>query len=102
MAMASLDWAITGGRAEECTAVARAALEGDLLTDVDDNLIYVAAGLVPTLADREDALEAWDAMLARMHRKGSLIGALTVHLWRGFALLRRGELAEAERSMRLA
>jgi DNA-binding CsgD family transcriptional regulator/tetratricopeptide (TPR) repeat protein len=102
MAMAALEWAIRGGGAQECTAVALAAIEGDLLTDVDDNLIWVAAGVVPSLADRPDALEVWDALLARVHRKGSLIGALTVHLWRGYTLMRRGELAEAESSMRQA
>ena len=39
---------------------------------------------------------------ARTHRKGSLIGVLTVHLWRGYTLMRRGELAEAEESFRSA
>src|SRR5205085_7350535 len=32
----------------------------------------------------------------------SLIGVLTVHLWRGFTLMRRGEMAEAEDSIRTA
>ena len=102
MAMAALQWAISGGRADDCTRVALAALEGDALPDVDDNLIFVAAAIIPTLADRPESLEVWDGLLARVHRKGSLIGVLTVHLWRGYALLRRGELEEAEASVRQA
>ena len=101
-AMAALGWAISGGRAEDATRVALTALEGGTLPDVDDNLIFVAAALIPVFADRPEALEVWDGLLARVHRKGSLLGVLTVHLWRGYALLRRGELEEAEASVRRA
>lgn len=101
MAMAALEWAITGGTAEQCTAVALRALGGGDLVEVDDNLIYVAAAIIPALADTHEALEVWDEVMARTHRKGSLIGVLTVHLWRGYALMRRGEMDEAETSIRL-
>jgi DNA-binding CsgD family transcriptional regulator/tetratricopeptide (TPR) repeat protein len=102
MAMGGLEWSLTGGTAAEASAVAMRALADGRLVEVDDNLIYVAAAIVPALADRPEALEVWDALRARTHRKGSLIGALTVHLWRGYALMRRGEMAEAEESVRSA
>ena len=102
MAMGGLEWSLTGGSADEASAVAMRALADGRLVEVDDNLIYVAAALVPALADRPEALEIWDEVTARIHRKGSLIGVLTVHLWRGYTLMRRGELAEAEESFRSA
>ena len=50
------------------------------------------------LADRDEALEVFDAMLVEAHRTGSLFASLSLDLWRGFALLQRGDLAEAEAS----
>ncbi len=102
MAMAALEWSLVGGTAGETAALATRALADGRLVEVDDNLIYVAAAILPALADRPDALEIWDEVRARTHRKGSLIGVLTVNLWRGFTLMRRGELAEAEESIRSA
>ena len=102
MAMAAIEWSLTGGTADETAAVAMRALADGRLVEVDDNLIYVAAAIVPALADRPDALKVWDEVRERTHRKGSLIGVLTVHLWRGFTLMRRGETAEAEESIRTA
>jgi DNA-binding CsgD family transcriptional regulator len=102
MAMGGLEWSLTGGTAEEASAVAMRALADGRLVEVDDNLIFVAAAIVPAISDRPEALEVWDALLDRTHRKGSLIGVLTVHLWRGYALMRRGELPEAEESIRRA
>jgi DNA-binding NarL/FixJ family response regulator len=44
----------------------------------------------------------WDAVRAAAHRKGSLFSALGLHLWLGWTLLARGDLAEAEGLLRQA
>jgi hypothetical protein len=62
MAMAALEWSLTGGSADETAAVAMRALADGRLVEVDDNLIYVAAAIVPALADRPESLEVWDEM----------------------------------------
>ena len=41
-----------------------------------------------------------DAALADAHRRGSLFAKAAISLWRGFAVFRSGDLAEAERSFR--
>src|SRR5690242_18276555 len=51
------------------------------------------------MADLDDALAQWDRLRERAHRGGSLLGILTVGLWRGFTLLWRGELLDAEESL---
>jgi DNA-binding NarL/FixJ family response regulator len=62
----------------------------------------VSAALVADLADRPEGMTIWDDALADAHHRGSLFLLLTVHLWRGWTLLGRGELAAAEASIREA
>jgi ATP/maltotriose-dependent transcriptional regulator MalT len=54
------------------------------------------------MADREEAMDAWQVSLADAYARGSLFSKTAVSLWYGFTLYRRGELAEAEASLRTA
>ena len=53
-------------------------------------------GWVLVMADRDEALGAWENLRAHAHRRGSLFGFLGANLWSGAASLWRGELPEAE------
>jgi DNA-binding CsgD family transcriptional regulator len=96
------DWSLTGGLADECAELALYALSDGVLLAADPSFMTVVAAMVLVLADRDEALGVWDAMLAEAHRRGSLFTALSVHLWRGLTLHHRGELGEAEQSMQQA
>ena len=100
IAITSLQWARDAGPAEGCVELSRRAL-ADLI-DEDDGLFFAVAAQPLVLADSPEGLEAWDALLARAHVKGSLFTVLTAHLFRGHMLLHHGELADAEQSMGLA
>jgi DNA-binding CsgD family transcriptional regulator len=91
--------ALTGGEADDCVALARQALAGGVLIEADPGLFPVVAIWVLVMADRDEALAAWEELQALAHRRGSLLGILTVHLWRGATLLWRGELPEAQESL---
>ncbi|MGI8506497.1 MAG: helix-turn-helix transcriptional regulator [Solirubrobacteraceae bacterium] len=99
-AVAVHEWMVSGGPCEACAELALEALAGGELIAADNGLLAVTAILVLTLADREEALEAWEVSLADAHRRGSLLSKKSVTLWRGFTMYWRGELAEAEESMR--
>ncbi|MDQ1701362.1 MAG: hypothetical protein QOF57_614, partial [Frankiaceae bacterium] len=81
--------------------LARAALADGLLVTHDPGLLWVWAQCVLDLAD-EDVLPMWSSINAVSHERGSLFSVLAVRLWQGYALMRRGELAEAEQSIRAA
>jgi DNA-binding CsgD family transcriptional regulator len=101
-ATAAWDWALTGGSARECSELALTALADGVLLAADPAFMTVVAAVVLVLADRDEALGVWDDMLADAHRRGSLFGALGVHLWRGWTLTHRGDLGEAEASLHKA
>ena len=101
-AMAGLWRSYTGGDADSCVEVALAALEGDDLASRDNGLLALAALNTLVLADRPEADAEWAAAQREAHRHGSLLGVSSLHLWHGFALLRQGELDEAEASLRTA
>jgi DNA-binding CsgD family transcriptional regulator len=100
--VASLWWAETGGSADECAALALAALEGGELTTVDNGLLMMAALLTLVYADRPETDPAWAFAQSEAHRHGSLLGISSIHLWHGFTLLQYGDLAEAAESLRQA
>ena len=54
------------------------------------------------VADREEAIDVCEQLLAAAHRNGSMFGITAILLWRSYALLRRGDLPEAEESIRAA
>src|SRR4029079_8797188 len=83
-ALASLDWAYCGdGPSDECAALALRARAGGELVAADNGFLAVGPVVVLTLADREEAVTAWDESLAQAHLHGSLYEISTVHLWRG-------------------
>jgi ATP/maltotriose-dependent transcriptional regulator MalT len=98
-AISAFYWSNTGGTAEECVALARSALADDVLIKHDNGLYWVTANVVLVYADDERALEVWESARREAHRNGSLFAILSVNLWRGWNLLRWGDLAEAEESL---
>jgi DNA-binding CsgD family transcriptional regulator len=100
-AAAAYDWMYRGGTAEECADLASRALAQAAVMNVDTGLTWVVGNVVLVAAERPGAAKAWDEALARSHRRGSIFGALTAHLWQGFTQLRHGELPEAEQSLEL-
>ncbi len=101
-AVAAWDWALNGGTAADCAALALESLAGGALISADPAFMTVVAIGVLVLADRDEALDSWEATLAEAYRQGSLFAVSGVHLWRGWTWLQRGELAEAEESLRQA
>jgi DNA-binding CsgD family transcriptional regulator len=79
-----------------------AALRGGQLTHADPGFTAIIAIAVLVLADHDAALPAWEQALGRAQRLGSLDAVSGVHMWRGWTWFRRGELREAEDSLRLA
>ena len=73
-----------------------------MLIGVDPALFPVPALMVLTMADREEAVAGWEKLLALAHRRGSLLGVLSVNLWSGRTLLWRGELREAQERLESA
>jgi DNA-binding CsgD family transcriptional regulator len=53
-------------------------------------------------ADRPEADGAWEALLQDSRLRGSLVAKAGSSLWRGYALLRRGELDDAKDSLQTA
>ena len=100
-AVTAWDWSLDNGPADACAALASEALEGGTLIEADNGLFPVPAAAVLTIAESDEGLRAFDALLANAHR-GGLFAALTADLWRGWALMEQGDLAEAEESERQA
>ncbi|MCW2991442.1 MAG: transcriptional regulator, LuxR family, partial [Solirubrobacterales bacterium] len=101
-AVASVYVAFTGGSAERSVELSLAALAGGDLIQADNALMSVAAIRPLVIADREEAVDAWEQALAEAHRRGSVYELAGVHLWYGFAQYFRGELADAESTLRSA
>ena len=64
--------------------------------------MLIAPIIVLALADRDEAVETSEAALEEAHRRGSLFSVSGLHMWHGFVLTRRGDLAEAEAVLRTA
>jgi len=100
--VAAQAWAYAGGPSDTCAELALGALAGGELIAADSALLGTVAITTLALADRDEALDGWDAALGEAHRHGSLGAKTAISLWRGFTLLRRGELVESEESLRNA
>ncbi|HUB98863.1 MAG TPA: AAA family ATPase [Solirubrobacterales bacterium] len=98
-AITSFGRALSGGSAEECVPLAQWALADGVLIAADPGLFPVTAIWVLVMADRDEALVAWEELRALAHGRGSMLGVVTVNLWRGATLLWRGDLREAEESL---
>ncbi|MFL5843994.1 MAG: ATP-binding protein [Solirubrobacteraceae bacterium] len=101
-ALASMYVAYTGGSAERSAELSLAALAGGDLIQADNALMSIAAIRPLVIADREEAMDAWEQALAEAHRRGSVYELAGVHLWYGFAQYFRGELADAETTLKAA
>jgi DNA-binding NarL/FixJ family response regulator len=96
MSIAAVVWSQLDGTAEETSRLALAALAGDELLGADPG--YLGIGPVTALAwaDRPEVEATVDRALAAAHRHGSLFAISGLHMWHGAALLRSGDLDEAE------
>ncbi|RKS72585.1 putative ATPase [Motilibacter peucedani] len=92
---------IAGADRDEVVALCRAALRDGVLQRTDPGLFWVVAAFLLEMAD-EDLGEFWDDMLRSAHQRGSLFSAMATHMWRGHSLWHRGDLPEAEQSLRTA
>jgi DNA-binding CsgD family transcriptional regulator len=101
-AIAVHEWAYSGGSAAECAPLAQAALEGGDLMRVGNVILSSAATLVLVIADRKEANDALDALLAHAHESGWMGFKAAVSVFRGYHLYRQGALADAETSLREA
>jgi DNA-binding CsgD family transcriptional regulator len=100
--LAAFAWIYAGGPADECAALALAAIEGGDLVAADNGLTAFGSTSALVLADREEAVDASNAQVADAYQRGSLFSMSGIHLWRGFLHLWRGELPEAEELLRTA
>ncbi len=101
-AMVSFCLAMAGADAGSCADLAETALAGDVLIAADPGLFPVPALMVLTMADRDEALTGWEKLLDHAHRRGSLVGVLSVQLWSARTLLWRGDLRDAQERLEAA
>jgi DNA-binding NarL/FixJ family response regulator len=92
---------IEGDGRERCLELCRFALEGGELLEADSGLLWVVAAMVREFCD-DDISAFWDEALRHAFARGSLFASLSVHLWRGYMLWRRGRLREALEALRTA
>lgn len=101
--LTALARAYSGEHVEHPVRLALDALAGGDVVRADPSGIpTMAAILVLVFADRDEAIDVLDQALAEVHRSGSLFGIAGVRLFRGHALLKRGELAEARDELETA
>lgn len=93
------EWVLSSGPSDACAQLAREALAGGELIAADP-MLGAGAIMMLALADEQDAMTVSEQALADAHRRGSLLSRKSVTLCRGFTLYWRGELAEAEQSLR--
>jgi DNA-binding CsgD family transcriptional regulator len=97
LANSAFDQARLGRPADEVVALLDRAIGGKAFGDALANGgIFALIVFVLTHADNGAALTICDAALADAHRRGSLFAACSAHIFRGYVLTSRGELAEAE------
>jgi DNA-binding NarL/FixJ family response regulator len=101
-AIAAQEWVYACGPADACAELSLAALAGGDLIAADNGLLPTCAIVNLVFADREEAIEWWEVARTDAHRRGSLFAISSLGLWWGFTQLWRGELAEAEESLRSA
>lgn len=99
-ALTAYAWANSpDGTAERCAALALEALEAGTLLEIDNGLFWVTAIVVILYADLEEPPDIWSEAREIAHARGSLFMILTVNLWRGYDLLLRGDMEQAQESL---
>jgi len=101
-AVAAWDWALGGGSAQECSEFALGVLADGSLMARDPGFGAAVAGFVLALADHDEALRVWEEAMTASRRLGSEPQVCSVNIRRGWTWLQRGELGEAEASLREA
>lgn len=101
-AIAAQDWVYACGPADACAELSLAALAGGELIAADNGLLATCAITNLVFADREEALDWWEVARTDAYGRGSLFAISSLSLWWGFTQYWRGELAEAEESLRAA
>jgi DNA-binding CsgD family transcriptional regulator len=101
-AIAAQEWLYAGGPADACVELSLAALDGGELIEADNGLLATVAITNLVFADREEALYWWEAARTDAHRRGSLFAISALNLWLGFTEYWRGDLEQAEQSLRTA
>jgi DNA-binding CsgD family transcriptional regulator len=97
LATSAFDQARLGRPADEVVPLLDRAIGGKAFADALANGgVFALLVFVLTHADRPEALTICEAALADAHRRGSLFAACTAHIFRGYVLTHRGELAEAQ------
>lgn len=101
-AIAAQEWMYACGPSDGCVQLSRAALAGGELIASDNGLLATCAITNLVLADRPEAMEAWEQARSDAHARGSLFATASLDLWFGLTLLWRGELVDAEASLAAA
>jgi DNA-binding NarL/FixJ family response regulator len=99
-AMVALMWMRDCHPADGCVQLAQAALADDLLLEGEHTFTIMGAQLALVMAEHEDAMPSWERIRETAFKRGSLFSSLGVRGWMSLTMLRRGDLAEAERLSR--
>ena len=100
--VAASEWAMCGGAAPDCVALARAALSDGALTGTDAPMAGMAIFVLDLANEGSEAMAHWDAARAAAHRHASELALGALDLVIALSWLLRGELQEAEALMRPA
>jgi DNA-binding CsgD family transcriptional regulator len=95
-------FAHANGPYDRVVELALQAVEGGELIAIDGGFLPIYALMALMIADREEAMDLCEMLMAAAHRNGSMFGITAIVLWRSYVLLRRGDLPEAEESIRTA
>jgi DNA-binding CsgD family transcriptional regulator len=101
-AIAAQEWVYACGPADACAELSLAALAGGDLIAADNGLLATVAITNLVFADREEAVDWWEVARRDAHRHGSVFAISAFRLWWGFTQYWRGELEDAEDSLRTA
>src|SRR5262245_10661433 len=87
----------SGAPASAAVPLARRALAGETLLKAENaGGALIRAGMVLAMADEDEALALYDAVLTEAHLSGSITAFASAKFFRAQALLFRGDLVEAE------
>ena len=95
----ALDWTYKNGPAQACIDLVLEAIGDGELYAADGNMSPGLTGAVLTFTEYPNIASFWEDRMTDAHRRGSMFGKLTVHLWRALTLLHQGELVDSEREL---
>ena len=102
-ALAASDLARAGEAPEEARALTERALAGGLLLGDESSHAYATAvAVLLSLDDLDEAVRRYTDWLELARRRGSVFGFTSASWFRSLAMMRRGDLAEAEADARTA